>query len=230
MRHPGGAWRPVQRAALLIVSTSLAAGACTKRDTEGPSGVPPLAAAPSPAAPATPPPAPPAPPAGEPAPQAPPAEAAPADPKAAISGEIVLPAAQRANVSPTDTIFLVARRISDNPTARGTLIAVKKLSAASFPIPFTLSAADMPFQNGPFDGELTLSVRADKDGDPMTHNKGDVFGSLPKVRVGAHGVKLPLDQVQKQDESLAQPGVGGGGGPFSGHPPMGGQGLPPGHP
>ena len=37
----------------------------------------------------------------------------------------------------------------------------------------------------------------------MTRRKGDVFGTLPKVTVGAHGVKLPLDQLQKEDESLA---------------------------
>ena len=61
------------------------------------------------------------------------------------------------------TLYLVARRISDNPSARGTLIAVKKLPATTFPLPFALTAADMPFQNGPFDGELTLHG-ADRSG------------------------------------------------------------------
>jgi hypothetical protein len=77
----------------------------------------------------------------------------------------------------------------------------------------------MPFQTGPFDGELTITARIDQDGDPMTHQKGDVFGTLPKVQVGAHDVKLTLDQVQKQDESRAGAG-----------PMMGGGALPPGHP
>ena len=82
-------------------------------------------------------------------------------------------------------MFLVARRLSDNPTARGTLIAVKKMPATKFPLAFDLSAADMPFQNGAFDGELTLTARINQDGDPMTHQKGDVLGTLPKVRVGS---------------------------------------------
>ena len=128
-----------------------------------------------------------------------------------------------AKSKPQGTLYLVARRISDNPTARGTLIAVKKLPATSFPLPFSLTAADMPFQNGPFDGELTLTARIDQDGDPMSHQKGDAFGTLPKVQVGSHDVKLLVDQVQKETESLA-----GGGGPMMGQP--GGGAMPPGHP
>jgi len=47
------------------------------------------------------------------------------------------------------------------------------------------------------------------------------MGTLPKVRVGSKNVRLTLDQVQKEDESLAGPGPMGGG-----RPPM----MPPGHP
>ena len=97
------------------------------------------------------------------------------------------PRPRQGDVAPTDTIFLVARRIADNPSARGTLVAVKRLSAASFPIHFTLSARDMMIPTGAFDGEVSLAVRVDKDGDPMTRRKGDVFGGLPKVTVGARG-------------------------------------------
>ena len=217
--------------ALLLLTSTV--GACNKKDDEAgkAAAVPPLdrgAAAPSMAG------APPA------APQlaAPPQPAAPDDPNATITGVIVLPAAT-AKTKPTGTLYLVARRLSDNPTARGTLIAVKKMPATSFPLPFSLSAANMPFQNGPFDGDLTLTARIDRDGDPMTHQKGDVFGTLPKVRVGSRDVKLALDQIQKEAESLAGGGpMMGGGGPMMGGnsgPPagasMGGSArLPPGHP
>jgi hypothetical protein len=222
-------------AALLVLGSSSLG--CTKKDDEAgkPAGLPPLAAGPPPPSPPAPPQAPAVPPPG--APSGPPAEpepaAAPPSPAASISGEITLDPSLRAKVVPTDVIFLVARRISDNPGARGSLVAVKKLSAGKFPIPFTLSAADMPFQNGAFDGDLTLAVRVDKDGNPMTRTKGDVFGTLPKVRVGAHHVKLPLDQLQKEDESLAQPGGPGGPmmpGPMRGGPAHPPPGLPPGHP
>ena len=208
---------------LLLATTLASSVACTKKDEAGaPSPVPPLAQAPSaPAAAPTPPPPPP--------PPAPEAAAPPAGPGGSITGKIELTSAI-AKTKPEGTLFLVARRISDNPTARGTLIAVKKLPATKFPLAFDLSAADMPFQNGAFDGELTLTARIDHDGDPLTHEKGDVIGTLPKVRVGSKNVKLTIDQVQKETESLAGPGSMGGGRPPMppGHP--GGAGLPPGHP
>lgn len=203
----------------LLLASLGGAPACQKHDDGSgkPAPVPPLDPASAPAAPA---PAPAAPP-----PPAMPSAAAPPAAGGSITGKIVLGSAA-AKTKPEGTLYLVARRISDNPSARGTLIAVKKMPATSFPLPFSLTAADMPFQNGPFDGELTITARIDQDGDPMTHQKGDVFGTLPKVQVGAHDVKLALDQVQKETESLA----GGGGPMMGGGGPAGGGALPPGHP
>jgi hypothetical protein len=195
--------------------------ACSKKDDAGaPSAVPPLPQGAAPPATSPPPPLPPTPP--PPPPQVPEAAApAAAGPGGSITGKIELSAAV-AKKKPDGTLFLVARRISDNPSARGTLIAVKKLPATKFPLAFDLTGADMPFQNGPFDGELTLTARIDQDGDPLSHQKGDAMGTLPKVRVGSKNVRLTLDQVQEKDESLAGPGAMGGGA----RPPM----MPAGHP
>jgi hypothetical protein len=226
--------------ALVAFLAVAGAGGCNKKEDAGkPSGVPPLDPGAAPSAPAA---APPAMPAAAPAmPAAPaPSAAAPASdsPGASITGTIVLsPAVAKARPK-GGTLYLVARRISDNPTARGTLIAVRKLPATKFPLPFSLTAADMPFQNGPFDGVLALTARIDQDGDPLSHEKGDVYGSLAKVSVGSHDVKLALDQIQKETESLAggAPIMGGMGSPAGagamppGHPQMGGGALPPGHP
>jgi pyruvate/2-oxoglutarate dehydrogenase complex dihydrolipoamide acyltransferase (E2) component len=216
------------RGVALAAVMALALGACSNKDEESkPTGVPPLANPPPATAPAPAAPPPAAPPAAAPAPAAPaPAAepAKPADPNAKITGKVVLAPAMKKHVAPTDTIFIVARRVPDNPTARGTLVAVKKVSAEKLPLEFELSGADMPF-GGSFDGELQLTVRVNKSGDPMMRRKGDVYGMLPKVKVGARNVKLPLDHLQTEDESLAQPG----GNPHGG--PMGGGGsLPPGHP
>ena len=206
-----------------LLAATLAVAACSKKDDAGaPSGVPPMQGAPSPAAAPPPPPPPPAPP----APEA--AAPAAAGPGGSITGKIEIPAALAKN-KPEGTLFLVARRISDNPGVRGTLIAVKKLPATKFPLAFELSGADMPFQNGPFEGELTVSARIDQDGDPLSHQKGDLIGTLPKVRVGSKNVRLTMDQVQKETESLAGPGPMGGGKPpmMPGNRPPG---MPPGHP
>jgi cytochrome c-type biogenesis protein CcmH len=208
----------------LALALVVSASACSKHDEASQaSGVPPLPGAPTAPAPAAaPPPVAAAPPVAAPPPEK------PADPNAKIWGHVVVSAAMRSHVAPADTIYIVARRIPDNPAARGSLVAVKKVSAAKFPIEFELSAADMPFQNGAFDGDLQLSVRDNKSGDPIMRRKGDVFGMVPKVHVGTKGVKLPLDQLQKEDESLAGNQMPAGGGMPPGHPTGGG--MPPGHP
>ena len=134
-----------------------------------------------------------------------------------LSGKITLSPERKGDVTPNDVVYLIARRIADNPTARGSLVAVKRFSANSFPIEFTLGPGDMMFKNGAFEGNLALAARVDKDGDPMTRRKGDVFGTVDRVAVGSKGVEVRLDQLQKEDESLA------GGAPIQG-------GLPSGHP
>jgi hypothetical protein len=211
---------------IAVIATALAAmAACSKKDDAGaPASVPPLPPGAPAAAPAPPPPPPPpAPPPA--APAAPEAAAPAAGASGSITGKIELGSAV-AKKKPEGTLYIVARRISDNPNARGTLIAVKKLPATTFPLAFEMSGADMPFQTGAFEGDLTLTARIDQDGDPMSYQKGDAIGSLPKVRVGAKNVRLTIDQIQKEDQSLAGPG-----GPMGGRPPMMPPGqMPPGHP
>jgi hypothetical protein len=210
------------RIAIVALVVPLSVAACSKSDDASkPSSVPPLGpnAAPAPTAPA-------APPAAPAAPAAPAEAATPPGPGGSISGKIEMSKAI-AKVKPKGTLFLTARRISDNPNVRGSLVAVKKFPATTFPIEFSMSAADMPFQGSAFDGELTLTARIDQDGDPLSRQKGDVHGTLPKVQVGSRDVRLTIDQVQKEAESLTAPG---GGPPAGPGPMMGGSKMPPGHP
>src|SRR5580765_2278665 len=95
-----------------IVAALLVLGAvgCTKKDEESgkPAGLPPLSAGPPPPSPPAPPQAPAVPPPGATTAQAP--QAAPPSPGASITGEITLASSLRAKVTPSDTVFLVARR------------------------------------------------------------------------------------------------------------------------
>ncbi|MES1157466.1 MAG: hypothetical protein ABUL67_00075, partial [Haliangium ochraceum] len=102
-------------------------------------------------------------PAAAPAPGAPaaPPSAAPAGGGGTIVGQIQLAPSRKGDVTPSDVVYLVARRVADNPSARGSLVAVKRYTASSFPIEFTLGAGDMMFKNGAFEGELTLAARVD---------------------------------------------------------------------
>ena len=196
---------------ILVASAAGAAAGCSKKDRSGDqaskaAGLPPSGGGP-PGAPGA------APPAGA-------AAASGAD--QTITGTITLSPARKGDVAPTDMIFLVARRVPDSPGTRGSLVAVKRFTAQSFPIQFTMSKADMMFQNGNFEGELDLAARVDKDRDPITRKKGDVYGTVDHVMVGSKGIEVKLTELQKEDESLA--------GSSSPGTPPGHPGMPPGHP
>ena len=155
------------RIAIVALVLPLSVAACSKSDDASkPSSVPPLGpnAAPAPVAPA-------APPLPRGSAAAPAEAAAPPAAGGTITGKIEMSKAI-AKAKPKGTLFLTARRISDNPNVRGSLVAVKKLPATTFPLEFSMSAADMPFQGGAFDGELTLTARIDQDGDPLSRAEG----------------------------------------------------------
>ena len=136
------------------------------------------------------------------------------DAKQTVSGKIVLPAARKNDVKKGDTMFLIARKAGGMP---GPPLAVQRLQAGDFPMPFSLSGRDSMVPGIPFEGDITITIRVDKDGDAMTRRKGDVFGTIPTVKVGTQDVTLSLDTLQTEDVTL-----GGMGGPRPG--------LPPGHP
>jgi hypothetical protein len=49
---------------------------------------------------------------------------------------------------------------------------------------------------GPFEGDVELTVRIDKDGDAMTKNPGDMMGkSSTPVKVGDKDAKVLIDQT-----------------------------------
>lgn len=174
---------------------------------------PPLpAAAPAPAPTPTPPPAPAA------AAEEPEAVPAPPEAKDSISGTITLPAARKKDVGKGDTLYIVARKAGG--PGPGMMLAVQKHAVGDFPMAYQLSNRDVMVPGTPFEGEINLSVRVDKDGDPMTRKKGDVSGQALGVKVGSKNIDIALDTVQKEDQVLGAPGMGG----------QRPHGMPPGHP
>jgi hypothetical protein len=130
------------------------------------------------------------------------------DEKQTISGTIVLPAANRAKVARGDVMFLAARR-AGGPPGPGSMLAVQKLTAGEFPMRFSISSRDAMIPGIPFEGQMAITVRVDKDGDAMTRRKGDVFGQADSVKVGSQKVVISLDKVQAEDRTLGAPGPGG---------------------
>lgn len=135
-----------------------------------------------------------------------------------VAGKIRLVPAVRAKVVKGDTIFLIARR-AGSAAGPGSMIAVQKLQAADFPMPFALSSRDAMIPGTVFEGHIDITARVDKDSDAMTRRKGDVYGRAAHVKVGMQGVVITLDTVQTEDVTLGDSGM------LSGP-----RGLPPGHP
>jgi hypothetical protein len=103
-----------------------------------------------------------------------------------ITGTITT--ASSVNVAPGTVIFLVARPAG---VAGGPPLAVKRMIAGSFPMPFELSAADSMMGQA-LPAKLRIEVRADADGDPMTRPPTDPVAIADAVSNTASGVQLTL--------------------------------------
>lgn len=107
-----------------------------------------------------------------------------------IRGTVDVKPELKANLAATDTVFIVARKGSGGPP-----LAAKRVNDPKFPLSFELSQKDV-MMGGPFDGEVELTIRVDKDGDAMTKNPGDLFGKgAPGTKVGQTNISVLIDQT-----------------------------------
>ena len=76
-------------------------------------------------------------------------------------------------------------------------MAVKKIERPAFPLSYSLGPENVMMQGRPFVGKVAISVRLDKDGNPITRQPGDLSGEYKKnpVDVGSKNVDIVLDQV-----------------------------------
>lgn len=146
------------------------------------------------------------------------------------------------------TLFLAARAFSPGG-APGQVLAVKRLTAGSWPMTFELTGSDVMIAGTSLQGKVVLTARIDQDGEAMTKQPGDIEGQLGPIEVPNSSVELTLDTVRTQAAGAPGGPMGGGGGAMgggmppghpptgmpAGHPPMGAgsgaaPGMPPGHP
>ncbi len=118
----------------------------------------------------------------------------PFDPKAVVSGVLRLDDKVKGKVADGDVIFLVARG-ADPSGAPGPVLAVKKMNASKWPLPFTLDARDAMVSGTKLHGKVVVTARVDKDGDAISKNPGDVTGASRPVEVPAAKVVITLDTV-----------------------------------
>lgn len=110
----------------------------------------------------------------------------------AIMGIINVAPELQSQLRPTDTLFIIARKDVGPP------LAVKRISNPSFPLPYQLTAADVMFSGTPFQGEVKVVARVDRDGNAGPAQPGDLEGTAQKVpaRVGDRDVDIVIDKTQ----------------------------------
>ncbi len=113
---------------------------------------------------------------------------------AQISGKVSIDPKLKANIDPNAALFIIARPATGTG---GPPLAVKKIDRPTFPLDFTLSQDNVMMQGTPFTGQINLTVRLDKDGNPVTRTPGDLTGDYKKnpVEVGAKNVDVVIDQL-----------------------------------
>jgi cytochrome c-type biogenesis protein CcmH len=111
-----------------------------------------------------------------------------------ITGRISIDPKLKGNVDSQATLFIIAR---PSDTAKGPPLAVKKIDRPVFPLSYSLGAEDVMMQGVPFTGSVTITARLDKDGNPTTHQPGDLTGDYKKnpVAVGSQSIDIVLEQV-----------------------------------
>jgi hypothetical protein len=118
----------------------------------------------------------------------------PFDPQTVLSGVIKIDPKLKDQVKPGDVIFLVARQF-DPSGVQGPPLAVRKLTAGSFPLNFSLDSRDAMLVGTKLSGKVVITARVDKDGDAMTKNPGDVIGQSKAVVPPNAKVVVDLDKV-----------------------------------
>ncbi|MGE5216281.1 MAG: cytochrome c-type biogenesis protein CcmH [Chloroflexota bacterium] len=112
---------------------------------------------------------------------------------AQISGKITIDPKLKAKLDPNAALFIIARPAGG---AGGPPLAVKKIDHPTFPLDYSLSQQNVMMQGMPFTGKINITVRLDKDGNPITHSPGDMSGDYKKnpADVGTKSADVVIDQ------------------------------------
>ncbi|MBI3089136.1 MAG: hypothetical protein HYY96_00595 [Candidatus Tectomicrobia bacterium] len=149
------------------------------------------------------------------------AAAAPASEPRTIRGVITVAPELAQRLRGGEVVFLIARRGTPGPP-----LAVKRLAASSFPLPFSLGEADRMIATLPFEGEMELLARVDADGRAGPRQPGDMEGRA-KATVGDQQVTITINELVSEGESGAMPPLAAPSPTAPGMPPAAGGMAPP---
>lgn len=123
---------------------------------------------------------------GEGAQPAPDMSARPSSDPRAVRGTLTLAAG--GNVPRGAAVFLIVRAAGSKG---GAPVAVARVDASSFPLPFEVSLANS-MMGQPLPDSMLIEARVDLDGNPMTRDAGAPSGAADKVAAGSSGVTIDL--------------------------------------
>jgi cytochrome c-type biogenesis protein CcmH len=111
----------------------------------------------------------------------------------AIAGTIAISEKLRGRISPTDTIFVLAK----NSEGQGPPLAAKRYTVADLPVEFRLDddASMIPGQGLSRVIEAVVIARVSKSGNPVAQ-PGDLESAPQRVKVGAHDLKVEINSVR----------------------------------
>ena len=109
---------------------------------------------------------------------------------ATISGLISLSPELSKKQQPSDVLYIIARKDVGPP------LAVKRIENPKFPVAYILTAENTMFPGTPFQGEVKVSARLDRDGNAGPAQPGDIEGISLKnpARVGDRDVDIVIDK------------------------------------
>jgi tetratricopeptide (TPR) repeat protein len=117
-----------------------------------------------------------------------PANASESAPSGGLEGVLELDPAVAASVPPGVTVFVTVRAAG---VTQGPPVAAKRLSAAGFPLRFTVSAADSMMGQA-LPERLRVEARVDRDGDPLSRAPEDPVARMDDVSAGTRDLRLVL--------------------------------------
>jgi cytochrome c-type biogenesis protein CcmH len=110
----------------------------------------------------------------------------------AIRGRVELAPALKAQATPTDTVFIVAREAGGPPMP----LAAKRVLVSDLPMDFSLGDSDALMPSRPLSSAKSIQIEAriSKSGQAKSM-PGDLTGSVGPVKLGAKNLRISIDKV-----------------------------------
>lgn len=109
-----------------------------------------------------------------------------------IAGRVTIAPELAAQLSPTDTLFIIVRRPQGPPRP----IAVRRIDGPRFPVAFEITNEDVMIRGSGLSGMVNVVARLDRDGRAGPPEAGDMEGAFDKnpTLVGGRDIHITINE------------------------------------